>query len=649
LRIICHNHFKFELLNGFKTFFIAVLLVFQSGTVFADSFMQEKREPVVWNVSFEGNDNYSGIVLNEVIATKEPNLLQKIFRRTKDYRLNETELRRDRIRLIRFYERRGYDQVEVTVENTAAKDDWKRNVEFRIREGEPIRIASSRVIIDADSSIAEGLRNERSYQRTLGRHEFQVGNRYETIRRPDVVGSFSQLMENHGFPWASVVIEADIDSLTKRANVRILLKPGAKSYFDEFTFEGVETVPDRIVAREMEAKPGGLYDSREIQESQRQIFGHHLFRFATITIPEQEQDSTIDLQVRVRENPLRTIQATIGFGSEEYLRGQVSWQNRNISGTGHRLGFNARGSFIEQRLGADYLIPYVFNTRSSFVSSLYGQRRLEPAFELMRVGITNSLIYQIKRSQTATTSYEFSANEEVSRRQEVSLPDSILGYNVSSLFFSGYFSQRVTRDPVGWVVQPSSEFSGTFGESTFTFQKLSLDVRYYVPLTRSTKLATRINTGTIFYTQPDSLPANIRFFTGGTNSVRGWSRQQLGPKRPSFRDNGDFAGYVPIGGRALFTFNIELRQQLNFLFNGFGLGLFLDGGQVWREISRVDERPIQFGAGGGFRYQSPIGPIRIDLGYKVNPTDDDLGIFGDNRTSNTWDRIAIHFSIGQAF
>jgi len=611
--------------------------------------MQEKREPVVWNVSFEGNDNYSGIVLNEVIATKEPNLLQKIFRRTKDYRLNETELRRDRIRLIRFYERRGYDQVEVTVENTAAKDDWKRNVEFRIREGEPIRIASSRVIIDADSSIAEGLRNERSYQRTLGRHEFQVGNRYETIRRPDVVGSFSQLMENHGFPWASVVIEADIDSLTKRANVRILLKPGAKSYFDEFTFEGVETVPDRIVAREMEAKPGGLYDSREIQESQRQIFGHHLFRFATITIPEQEQDSTIDLQVRVRENPLRTIQATIGFGSEEYLRGQVSWQNRNISGTGHRLGFNARGSFIEQRLGADYLIPYVFNTRSSFVSSLYGQRRLEPAFELMRVGITNSLIYQIKRSQTATTSYEFSANEEVSRRQEVSLPDSILGYNVSSLFFSGYFSQRVTRDPVGWVVQPSSEFSGTFGESTFTFQKLSLDVRYYVPLTRSTKLATRINTGTIFYTQPDSLPANIRFFTGGTNSVRGWSRQQLGPKRPSFRDNGDFAGYVPIGGRALFTFNIELRQQLNFLFNGFGLGLFLDGGQVWREISRVDERPIQFGAGGGFRYQSPIGPIRIDLGYKVNPTDDDLGIFGDNRTSNTWDRIAIHFSIGQAF
>jgi outer membrane protein insertion porin family len=198
-------------------------------------------------------------------------------------------------------------------------------------------------------------------------------------------------------------------------------------------------------------------------------------------------------------------------------------------------------------------------------------------------------------------------------------------------------------------VQPSAEFSGTFGESTFTFQKLSLDTRYYLPLTRNTKLATRINTGVIFYTQPDSLPANIRFFTGGTNSVRGWSRQELGPKRPSFRDNGDFAGYVPTGGRALLTFNVELRQKLNFLFNGFGLGVFLDGGQVWRAVDRVDERPIQFGIGGGLRYQSPIGPIRIDVGYKVNPSESDLGIFGDDRSSNTWDRIGIHFSIGQAF
>lgn len=648
MRTICRRLYNIKSAKRSAIGIIAVFLCLFCGISPADARMQDSKDPLVWNVSFEGNNSYPGIVLNEVIATEEPNFFRKILRRLGDYKLNETELRRDRIRIIRFYERRGYDQVQVTVDHTAANKEWKRNVEFRIREGEPIRIASSTVTIDADSSIVENLKNERAFQRTISNHDFQKGGRYQIIRRPDVVGNFTQVMENHGFPWASVDVEADIDSLAKKADVDIILKPGAKSYFSEFTFEGVETVPDRIVAREMVLDKGDLYDSRKIQESQRQIFGHHLFRFATMTIPEQERDSTLEMLVRVRENPPRTIQATIGFGSEEYLRGQVNWQSRNISGTGHRLGFNARASFIEQRLGADYLIPYVFNTRSSFVSSPYGQRRLEPAYELMRLGISNSLIYQLKRAQTATFSYEFSINEEVSRRQEVSLPDTVLGYNVSSLLFSGYYSQRVTRDPKGWVIQPSAEFSGTFGESTFTFQKFSLDVRHYQPMTRSTKLATRINMGTIFYTQQDSLPANIRYFTGGTNSVRGWSRQELGPKRPSFKDS-EFNGYVPTGGQALLTFNVELRQELNFIFDGFGLGLFLDGGQVWREISRVDERPIQFGAGGGFRYQSPIGPIRIDVGYKINPTDEDLGIFGDSRSSNTWDRIGIHFSIGQAF
>lgn len=640
-------------MNIYNTFcftisFVAILILAESSEIRANALIQDPEDAIVWNVSFEGNESFSGIVLGDIIATQKPNLFRKLFRRYDDYVLSETELRRDRIRIIRYYERRGYDQIQVEVEHTPANKDWKRNVVFRIREGEPIRIGSSNVIVDADSTIEESLRGERTFERALSQHDFQEGHRFETIRRPDVVGSFTEVMQNYGFPWASVDIETEVDSLAKSADVRIVLKPGARSYFNEFSFEGIETVPEHIVQREMVMKPGDLYDRRDIQEAQRQIFSHHLFRFATITIPEQEEDSTLDLRVRVREHPLRTVQASIGFGSEEYLRGQVNWQNRNITGTGHRLGFNARASFIEQRLGADYLVPYVFNSRSSFVAAPFGQRRLEPSFELMRIGITNSLIYQLRRRQTATASYEFTANEELSRQHDVSLPDSILGYNVSSLHLSGYYSQGVSREPDGWVIQPAVELSGTFGEASYKFQKLYIDVRHFMPISRSTTLAGRINAGTIFYTQPDSLPANIRFFSGGTNSVRGWSRQSLGPKRPSFED-GEFDGYVSVGGRATLNFNVELRQQLNFLFNGFGFGLFLDGGQVWRAIDRVDERPIQFGAGGGLRYQSPIGPVRIDVGYKINPRDDDLGIYEGMDNSNTWDRIGIHFSIGQAF
>ena len=99
----------------------------------------------------------------------------------------------------------------------------------------------------------------------------------------------------------------------------------------------------------------------------------------------------------------------------------------------------------------------------------------------------------------------------------------------------------------------------------------------------------------------------------------------------------------------MFTFNLELRQDLNELIPKVGLAAFLDGGQIWSDLNSVDERPIQFGAGGGIRYQSPIGPVRVDIGYKLNPTDEDLNIYEGEDFGNAWSRIGIHFSIGQAF
>lgn len=607
------------------------------------------RDPVVWRVSFEGNDNYSNIVLRRTIAARHPNLGRKLIRRYSDYKLNETELRRDRIRILRYYQRRGYSDVEVDLVIEPRRKEWKKDVIFRIREGEPIRITESEVVIDADSITKKQLRESRDFNRQIDRHEFRQGNLYQTIRKPDIEGRFVESLQNHGYPWATIAIESEVDSTAKTARVRIIAKPGTKAYFTNFEFEGVETVPERIVMRETDIHPGDVYSRRKLQEAQRQIFGHHLFRFATITLPEQPQDSTLDVLVRVRENPLRTVQASVGFGNEELLRGQLSWQHRNISGTGHRLGFSGRGSFIAQRVGADYTIPYVFNNRSSFVTAPYGQRRTEPAFDLLRAGLNNSLIYQVRRNFTLTGSYEFSINRENTRRDDVTLPDSVLDYNVSSLLFTGYYSEGISREPTGWVIQPTAEFSGTFGEATFRFQKFSLDVRHFKPISESTTIAGRINTGVIFYSQPDSLPANIRFFAGGTNSVRGWTRQTLGPKRATFDENGNFDGYVPLGGRAMFNFNLELRQQLNELITGLGFALFLDGGQVWRALDRIDERAVQFGTGGGIRYQSPIGPIRVDVGYKLNPFDEDLKRFAGEEFGGRMSRIGIHFSIGQAF
>jgi len=161
-------------------------------------------------------------------------------------------------------------------------------------------------------------------------------------------------------------------------------------------------------------------------------------------------------------------------------------------------------------------------------------------------------------------------------------------------------------------------------------------------------LATRVQGGRLFNVSTDSLPQNIRYYIGGTNSVRGWQRRQMGPKRAEV-DSSGFQRYVPSGGRGMFGFNLEIRQELNALIDGFGIAVFFDGGQIWD--SKVDRgiRPIQFGTGGGLRYQSPIGPVRLDIGYKINPTQQDLNVYRGRNYGSSWDRIGIHVSIGQAF
>lgn len=166
-------------------------------------------------------------------------------------------------------------------------------------------------------------------------------------------------------------------------------------------------------------------------------------------------------------------------------------------------------------------------------------------------------------------------------------------------------------------------------------------------------MATRVQAGAIYYSKQDSLPADIEFYAGGTNSVRGFSRRDLGPKRaivsePEPGSRQQTVNFVPIGGKAMFTFNVELRQQLDRLLKGFGVATFLDGGQVWSGLKSLSRREIQYSTGGGIRYQTPIGPLRIDLAYVLNPTDADLDVLTgiQDVAGRRW---RIHFSIGQAF
>ncbi len=540
----------------------------------------------------------------------------------------------------------------------------------------PIRIDSVEVQLSAASKQdSVYIKESGDFGNALRRLPYRKGRVFEPIEETEVIARLDRSLRQDGYPYTSTIIQAYVDTVAKRADLILATKSGPRARFDSITVEGQTTLDEKYIIRETGIKKGDYFSETSMREAQREVFKHHLFRLALVSIPEQKEDSTINVLLRVKELPLRSVQLRFGVGDFDRLeerisvynfyklfRAQATWVYRNVRGKGEQFSTSARYSHYDRKLSAEYLFPYVYNTKSSITINPFYQFRDERSYDITTLGLVNTFGYEYSRNLTGTFSYEFGINDESNvRSNDVTntievLPDSILSYNISSFTFNLYYTKNLRRGRSGLIVQPFVEFSGIFGESTFSFQKASLDIRKYTEINRTLVLATRVRGGAIFYAKQDSLPSDVRFYVSGTNSVRGWGSQSLGPKRAI--TTVDTTGsqqitrrnYVPTGGRALINFNVELRQDLDGLLKGFGVATFLDGGQVWRGLSSIDPTNIQFGVGAGIRYESPIGPIRLDIGYKINPTSQDLQQFEGGIDDGKWqDRWGLHLTIGQAF
>lgn len=614
-------------------FWIACLLLLGQSALFAQ---EDTRHLRIRNVEFSGNRAFPDIVLRVVVANRNRTLTER-FRLSKEkgYPFDEAEIRRDAIRLQRYYHRRGFPVATVTIDIHPGRKDWQRDIRFVIKEGPPVMIDRFEVrwASDADSTR---LSDQRAFRRSLSRNPLREEKRYEPILIADSEGLFKNSIQNLGHAYANATVTGTMDSSKTLAHVVLELDPGPLTIIDSVHVEGESTVSKSLIRRESGIRKGDVYSQRALARAQQEIFSHHLFRFVTVSVPEQPKDSTVNLFIRVREHPLRSVRTQIGFGNEEYLRGNASWTHRNLFGNAHSFSASARASFIEQRINVDYLIPYVFNTSSSFMFSPFAQRIDEPSYLLYRLGVNNTFLYRYSQNLVGTLSYELTRNEEFLKTTEAILRDSTLLYDLSALQFSGYYQRLQVERSEGWAIRPFIELSGIFGLGTLTYQKFSLDLRRYLTIRTGSQLALRIDTGLLLGDTGDIIPANIRFYAGGTNSVRGYDRWQLGPKRHTT------GGWVPEGGRAAFTFNTEYRKDASNVIQGLSINTFFDGGNVWRQFSDSDLRDFRYSLGAGVGYASFLGPIRLDLGYKLNPSQQEL----DSALLGRW---GIHLSIGQAF
>jgi outer membrane translocation and assembly module TamA len=186
-------------------------------------------------------------------------------------------------------------------------------------------------------------------------------------------------------------------------------------------------------------------------------------------------------------------------------------------------------------------------------------------------------------------------------------------------------SDSLLNPTKGFLLRGRLDHSSTAVLSDVSFIKLVFEARHYQRLWDHVILATRLEIGGIQpYGDSASVPFNVRFFAGGPGSVRGFALNRLGP----LNSEGD-----PIGGESLIEGSVEVRFPI---FGNFGGVVFLDFGNVFLDPFTYPLDELRYAVGPGIRYNTPIGPVRVDLGIIIDPREDE-------------DFGRVEFSIGQAF
>ncbi|RPH64032.1 MAG: hypothetical protein EHM89_02600, partial [Acidobacteria bacterium] len=467
-----------------------------------------------------------------------------------------------------------------------------------------------------------------------------------------------------GYAYASVRILETEASRADRINLTLRAESGPQTAIGPVTIVGNASVDENVIRRQLTFKEGDPYRAGRVTESQRRLYGLELFQFALVE-PRLGEDRPVQVPVTVTvaEGKHRRLRLGVGYGSEENARATASWRHVNFLGGAKTATTDLKWSSLERGARIGLTEPYFLRAGGSLEFTASNWWTAEPTYDLRsyggRVTFRNllgsgsqSLADRFTRNELQTSyirefeDYSIS-NEALAdlsvRPRLIALgldPRTGTGKGTLSAIELGFERNTSGRplDPrTGYVASVHLERAGGVLGGSFQYSEVVLEGRRYFEFGQRAVLANRIRAGTL--ASADTLAADItkipffkRYFLGGSTSLRGWGRYEVSPLSGSG---------LPIGGRSMLEASSEVRVRISRKLSAVG---FIDAGNVWTRDWQFHLDQLRYAVGPGLRYDTPIGPVRVDFGKQLNPIP---GLLIDGKPeARTW---RVHFSIGQAF
>jgi outer membrane protein assembly complex protein YaeT len=586
--------------------------------------VQDLDPAIEWRLKelrFTGNEHFSSGDLAEILSIKE-RPWYALWRSRPVF--EPAAFSADLDQLIRFYQSKGYYEAAVSHDLIVDREENLVTANISITEGEPVRIAAISVkVLDAPEMQAE----LSALLPKLPLREEQV---FDEQAYQQMEAKLKEYFYDRGRARVEIRRRAEVVLDQHRARVFYEVDAGPSSFFGTTTVTGLKDVAPEIVLREQSYKPGDPFSGKSLRDLEQSLRQLDLFSQIQITLqPSPANPEVVPIDIKLEESRPREIQVGIGYGSEDQLRGQLRWRHNNWLGGGRKLDFGVKASFITREMNLAFLQPHFLSPKNRFLLNFGPKQFEEPGFLLNRLRLQPRLERKFTENLTGFVNYRLDYDDlsEVPAETFRALEGFATRGLLSGLSIG--FTWTATDDRLnptrGWTLSFSAEQVGGFLGGRFDFFKLLGEGAGYYPLAQRTVLASRLKIG---FAEPfngsKEVPLFERFFAGGTTSVRGYDRYRLGPLS---------AADDPLGGRSVIEGGLELRQQFSETIGG---AIFLDFGQVSLRSFDFPVDDLRFAAGFGVRYATPVGPLRLDIGFPFRPPKGD----------RSWQ---IHFNIGQSF
>ena len=450
--------------------------------------------------------------------------------------------------------------------------------------------------------------------------------------------NLDRAMGESGYAFAEIdEPELLIDHERVEGDLTMPVRPNGKYVFGEVVSSDETFLSSRHLASIARFDPGDVYQRSLEFDLRRAVTATGLVSTVGVEVrevepPQGDEPGVVAMDVTMERAKLRTISGAIGYGSEEGVRIQASWEHRNlfppegalrlrsILGTREQL---AGITFRKNNFGGRDKVLTVDAYASSIDTVAYDARTVALTGTYER---TSTLLFQ--KPLAWGVGAEILATDERNR-----IVDGIA--RPRQTYFVGALFGRATIDTSDSLLDPTRgyrvtgflapETSRTRGQQYY-YLRNRVDASYYQSVGERTILAARAAFASIQGAELIGVAPSRRLYAGGGGSVRGYGYQAIGPKNEFME---------PIGGRSLVEASIEARIGTGFLDGAVSVVPFFDLGSVSTSAT-PDFGEIKMGAGIGLRYTTGFGPIRFDVGIPLNPEPEDSA-------------VGVYISLGQAF